>query len=41
MDGKTPAHPWSARYLLGRNAKIEQDLPFIEFDWGGLGKYFY
>jgi len=39
MDGETPAHPWSRRYMLGRSAMIEQDLPFIEFDWGSLAKY--
>jgi amicoumacin kinase len=39
MDGETPAHPWSRRYMLGRAAKIAQELPFIEFDWGSLAKY--
>jgi Ser/Thr protein kinase RdoA (MazF antagonist) len=39
MDGETPANPWSRRYMLGRGEKIEQDLPFIEFDWGSLGMY--
>jgi Ser/Thr protein kinase RdoA (MazF antagonist) len=39
MDGETPAHPWSARYMVGRGARIEQGLPFIEFDWESLGKY--
>jgi Ser/Thr protein kinase RdoA (MazF antagonist) len=39
MDGETPTHPWSRRYMLGRGERIEQDLPFIEFDWGSLGKY--
>jgi amicoumacin kinase len=39
MDGENPEHPWSAGYLKGRRERIEQDLPFIEYDWESLGKY--
>jgi amicoumacin kinase len=39
MDGETPAHPWSRRYMLGRGERIGQDLPFITFDWGSLENY--
>jgi Ser/Thr protein kinase RdoA (MazF antagonist) len=38
-DGETPSHPWSRRYMLGRGERLNQDLPFIQFDWGSLGKY--
>ncbi len=38
-DGENPSHPWSARYMTGRRERIEQDRPFMEFDWGSLEKY--
>jgi amicoumacin kinase len=38
MDGENPSHPWSARYMQGRREKIENDEPFIEFDWESLGR---
>jgi amicoumacin kinase len=38
-SGENPDHPWSARYLRGRRERIEQDLPFIEFDWESLARF--
>jgi Ser/Thr protein kinase RdoA (MazF antagonist) len=38
-DGDNPDHPWCARYMKGRRAKIENDVPFIEFDWNSLAQY--
>jgi amicoumacin kinase len=38
-DGDHPDHPWCARYMLGRRARIENELPFIEFDWLSLVQY--
>jgi Ser/Thr protein kinase RdoA (MazF antagonist) len=37
--GETPNDAWCARYMAGRRAKIEGDLPFIAFDWGSLAQY--
>jgi amicoumacin kinase len=37
--GPKPEDHWCANYLEGRREKIEQDVPFIEFDWRSLGKY--
>jgi amicoumacin kinase len=37
--GETPEDAWCARYMGGRREKIENDVPFIEFDWETLGKY--
>lgn len=31
--------PWCARFMLGRKAKIEQDRPFIDFDFETLAAY--
>jgi Ser/Thr protein kinase RdoA (MazF antagonist) len=39
MEGENPEHPWSAQYMQGRRERIEQDQPFIEFDWKSLEKY--
>ncbi len=30
--------PWCARYMAGCKEKIEENVPFIEFDWGTLVK---
>jgi amicoumacin kinase len=37
--GPAPEDRWCAHYMTGRNIRIEQDVPFIEFDWDLLGKY--
>jgi Ser/Thr protein kinase RdoA (MazF antagonist) len=37
--GPDPKNRWCARYLDGRRFRIEQDVPFIEFDWESLGRY--
>jgi amicoumacin kinase len=37
--GESPADRWCARYMQGRREKIENDAPFLEFDWESLGKY--
>jgi len=34
-----PADWWGARYLQGRKEKIEQDLPYIDFDFATLAAY--
>lgn len=34
--GENPDHPWCARYLKGRREKIEDDVPYIDFDWSSL-----
>lgn len=38
-DGDNPDHPWCARYMQGRRAKIEGDVPYLDFDWESLGAY--
>jgi Ser/Thr protein kinase RdoA (MazF antagonist) len=38
-DGENPDHPWSRRYMQGRRARIEGDVPFIDFDWPSLAQY--
>jgi Ser/Thr protein kinase RdoA (MazF antagonist) len=37
--GETPEDAWCARYMKGRRAKIENDVPFIDFNWESLGVY--
>lgn len=37
--GETPVDSWCARYLRGRRERIEQDVPFIEYDWDSLSRY--
>jgi Ser/Thr protein kinase RdoA (MazF antagonist) len=37
--GENPENAWCARYMKGRREKIENDIPFIEFEWELLGKY--
>ena len=31
--------PWCARYMDGRKEKIENEVPYIEFDWDSLAQY--
>ena len=38
-DGDHPDHPWAASYMKGRRDKIENDIPFIEYNWSNLGQY--
>lgn len=38
-DGDNPDHPWCARYMQGRREKIENDTPYIDFDWDSLAQY--
>lgn len=37
--GENPDDPWCARYLSGRRERIENDVPYIDFDWNSLAKY--
>ena len=37
--GETPENAWCAAYMDGRRAKIENEVPFIDFDWGSLAAY--
>ncbi len=37
--GENPDDPWCARYLSGRRERIENDVPYIDFDWDSLAKY--
>ena len=32
-------HPWCQKYLDGRREKIENDVPFIDFDWPSLSQF--
>jgi len=32
-------HPWCQDYLVGRREKIENDVPFIDFDWSTLSPF--
>ena len=38
-DGDNPDHPWCARYMKDRRKRIENDVPFVEYDWDSLAKY--
>jgi Ser/Thr protein kinase RdoA (MazF antagonist) len=31
--------PWCARYMAGRKEKIENEVPYIEFDWDSLAEF--
>lgn len=31
--------PWCVRYMKGRKELIDQDIPFIDFDWESLAEY--
>jgi Ser/Thr protein kinase RdoA (MazF antagonist) len=37
--GETPEDAWCTRYMDGRRAKIENDVPYIQYDWDSLAKY--
>ncbi len=37
--GESPSHPWSARFLQGRRERIENDVPFLDFDWSSMARY--
>lgn len=38
-DGDNPDNPWCARYMQGRRARIENEVPFIAYDWSSLAQY--
>jgi amicoumacin kinase len=38
-DGDNPDHPWCARYMQGRRSKIENDVPYLDYDWDSLAEY--
>jgi Ser/Thr protein kinase RdoA (MazF antagonist) len=37
--GETPEDAWCARFMKDRREKIENDEPFIQYDWDSLAKY--
>ena len=37
--GEKPADEWAHNYMNGRRAKIENDIPYIEYDWDALEEY--
>jgi len=37
--GEKPIDKWCATYMYGRREKIENDVPFINFDWRSLERY--
>lgn len=37
--GEIPEDAWCARYMNGRRAKIENEVPFIQYDWDSLAEY--
>lgn len=37
--GEKPGDTWCASFMQGRRTKIEQDVPFIKFDWESLGRF--
>jgi amicoumacin kinase len=37
--GESPSNPWSARYLQGRRERIENEVPFLDFDWESMARY--
>ena len=36
---ENPEDEWGRNYMDGRRAKIENDIPYIEYDWGSLEEY--
>lgn len=38
-QGETPTHAWDAGFMAGRRPRIENDVPFIEYDWESLAGY--
>ena len=39
FDVENLDHPWVARYMDGRKEKIENEIPFVDFDFTTLAKY--
>ena len=37
--GESPENAWAARYMDGRRAKIENEIPYIDYDWNSLKEY--
>ena len=37
--GEKPEDAWAAGYMNGRREKIENDIPYIEYDWDSLKEY--
>jgi Ser/Thr protein kinase RdoA (MazF antagonist) len=37
--GLEPQDRWCANYLKGRRENIEQDVPYLEFEWESLDRY--
>ena len=37
--GETPADEWCAGYMDGRRVRIENEVPYIEFDWASLAEH--
>jgi len=37
--GETPEDAWCARFMNGRREEIENDIPFIQYDWDSLAEY--
>jgi hypothetical protein len=37
--GENPDDEWGRNYMNGRRAKIENEIPYIEYDWDSLEKY--
>ena len=38
-EGENPDDEWGRNYMDGRRAKIENDVPYIEYDWDLLEEY--
>lgn len=34
--GEKPEHPWCAKYMDGRREKIENGIPYLQFEWDSL-----
>jgi Ser/Thr protein kinase RdoA (MazF antagonist) len=37
--GENPLDPWCARYMQSRRSRIENNVPFLDFDWESLARY--
>ena len=38
-QGETPEDDWAARFMEGRRPRIENDAPFIAYDWESLAQF--
>ncbi len=38
-DGDHPGDPWSVRFMKDRRERIENGVPFIDYDWNSLAEY--